>query len=579
MSRRRLHRRWRHGLDRFRLRVSRPDAVLELSLLGLLSGLVAGVVSILFRLLVEQAQAGFLGEPGDYRQLAPLWRMLLPIGGGVAIGLVLHLSPLSGRPTGVAHVMERIAYFQGHFPRWNFIVQFVGGAVALVSGHSVGREGPGIHLGAAASALPAQALHLPNNSLRLLAACGTAAAIAASFNTPLAGVVFALEVLMFEYTVAIFAPVILAAVVATLLSQTVFGADLAFSVPPVALHSLWELPYVLTMGLLLGGLSALFITLLKGTLRLAPRLPIWLRPAAAGALVGVIALALPQTMGIGYDTVNEIILGELGIGLLVAILAAKLVASTAAIGLGVPGGLIGPALVIGAATGGALAAMGQALGVAVGVDTGLYVVLGMSAMMAGTLQAPLAALVAILELTGNPHVLFPGMLAVVAATLASGQLQGRESMYLALMRATGRDYRSDPVSRALRHTGVAAAMDRSFVPLSRQVSRQRLEARLKTAPRWVLLRPGDDQGVLLAAVDLARALRQGTPGEPLDLLALPAERLTAVPIDLQANLQEAVERLDASGAEAVFVTRTIAPGVTRVYGIATRDDLGAAYRL
>jgi len=461
-----LLRKWQRLLVRFQLRLSQADAVLELSLLGLLSGVVAGLVSILFRLMVEQAQESFLtGPPGSYETLDSWMRLWLPIAGGLFIGLLLQRSDARQRVVGIVHVLEQLQFFQGRFPLGNAVVQFVGGAIALVTGHSVGREGPGVHLGVAASNLPAQGLGLPNNSLRVVAACGTAAAIAASFNTPLAGVAFAMEVLMFDYTVAAFAPVVLAAVSATVLSQAVFGADLAFYVPTLSLGSLYELPYVLLMGVLIGGLSALFIRLLRLIFGWANKLPVWSRSTLAGLIVGATGYFVPEVMGIGYDTVNRLIIGEPALWLMFAIIVLKLLASTAAVGLGVPGGLIGPALVIGAATGGAFAYIAHHWELLEPASTGFYVLLGMGAMMAGTLQAPLAGLIAILELTGNPHIIFPGMLAVIAATLTSGQLHGRESMYLAVLRAMGRDYRNDPIAQSLRKVGVGAVMNRSVVSL------------------------------------------------------------------------------------------------------------------
>jgi len=574
-----LARGYQRLLERLQLRLSRADAVLELSLLGLLSGVVAGLVSILFRLLVERSQELFLsGPPGSYETLGSWLRLGLPIAGGLFIGLLLQRCDARQRVVGIVHVMERLQFFQGRFPLGNALVQFVGGVVALASGHSVGREGPGVHLGVAASNLPAQALGLPNNTLRVLAACGTAAAIAASFNTPLAGVAFALEVLMFDYTVAAFAPVLLAAVSATALSQLVFGADLAFFVPSLSLGSLYELPYVLLMGILIGALAALFIRLLRFSFGWAPRLPVWARSTLAGLIVGLAGFFVPEVMGIGYDTVNQLILGVPALWLMLAIIALKLLASTTAVGLGIPGGLIGPALVIGAATGGAFAYLAHHWGLVEPASAGFYVLLGMGAMIAGTLQAPLAGLIAILELTGNPNIIFPGMLAVIAATLTSGQLHGRESMYVAVLRAMGRDYRNDPIAQSLRKVGVGAVMNSSVVSLPRQVAREELEAALKEAPRWILIRAKEAPAMLLSALDVARDLKEEADVQQFDLMALPGNRYHAGAIDFQATLQEARERLQESGTEALYVTRTTVPGIPRVYGVLTAEDIESSYR-
>lgn len=569
---------WRQ-LDAFRLRLASPSAVLELALLGLLSGILAGLASILFRLIVEHSQAAFLtGPPGSYETLSAATRLLLPIAGGLLLGLLLYRLPDTDRIVGVLHVMERLAYYQGRFPLRNAVVQLLGGAVAIISGHSVGREGPSVHLGVAASNLPAQRFGLPNNSLRLLAASATAAAIAASFNTPLAGVVFALEVLMFEYTVAAFAPVLLATVSATVLSQAVFGPHLAFNVPPIALGSLQELPYVLAMGVLIGLFSAAFIRLLHASFQWAKRIPLWSRPLVAGTIIGVIGMVVPEVMGIGYDTVNQLILGEPALMLVLAIIVLKLIASTTAVGLGIPGGLIGPALVIGAAIGAAFAFAAHSWGVVAADVSAFYVLLGMGAMMAATLQAPLAGLIAILELTGNPHIIFPGILAVIAATLTSGLVHGRESMYLALLRGMGRDYRNDPVAQSLRKVGVGAVMNRSFVQLPRHNRRSDLEGALKQTPAWILLRQKDEEELLFRALDVAHALQHGEQTEELDLLRLPAERLHVLPLDYQATVQEAHELLQNSNAEALYITRTTVPGIPRVYGIMTESEIEYSYR-
>jgi len=570
---------WRRVLNRIQLGLSKPDAVVALSVLGLIGGVIAGLVSILFRMVVEQSQELYLtGPPGSFETLSPVSRLLLPLAGGLMLGLILHFSRSEHRTVGVVHIMDRLQYHQGRMPLSNALLQFFGGFLALATGHSVGREGPGVHLGVAASNLPAQALGLPNNSLRVLAAAGTAAAIAASFNTPLAGVAFAIEVLMFEYTVAAFAPVLLATVSATVLSQMVFGNDLAFSVPKLSLGSLYELPLVLLMGLLIGFISGGFIRMLRTTFHLAEPVPIWLRGLFAGLLIGAIGYFVPEVMGIGYDTVNRLILGDVALWLMLTIVVLKLIASTVTVGLGIPGGLIGPALVVGAGTGGAFAYIAHHLGLVDPASSGFYVLLGMGAMMAGTLQAPLAGLIAILELTGNPNTIFPGMLAVIAATLASGQTHGRESMYLAMLRAMGRDYRNDPIAQSLRKVGVGAVMERDFISLSRHIVRDELEQALKNTPRWILLREKGELDQLLAAVDIAIAVKEHAGEEELDLMSLPATRYQAQAIDFQSSLQDAREALTESGAEALYVTRLTIPGIPRVYGVLTREDIESSYR-
>jgi hypothetical protein len=204
--------------------------------------------------------------------------------------------------------------------------------------------------------------------------------------------------------------------------------------------------------------------------------------------------------------------------------------------------------------------------------------LGMGAMMAATLQAPLAALTAVLELTANPHVIMPALFALVTAHLVTRQIYGTDSALLALARARGLDYRHDPVAQSLRRVGVSAAMDQRFVLLSREVPREEARDALAGQPRWVLVREGLDPVAALAARDVARALEEPSAGPTLDLIEIPADRRSCVAVHLEATLQEALERLTASGAEVLYVTRPAAPGIPRIFGVLAREDIHAAYR-
>lgn len=569
--------RWLEG---FRLRISRPDAVLQLSVLGLIAGVLAALTIIALRLLVEAAQTQLLpmAMAEDFESLPVDWRVGAALLGGVLIGLLFRLVPEQDQRVGVGHVIERLARHQGRLPWRNAAVQFVGGAISMISGHSVGREGPSAHLGAASSNLVAQALRLPHNSLRVLAASGAAAGIAASFNTPLAGAAFAMEVLLLEYTVAGFAPVILATVSATALTRWVFGHDLAYLVPELAPGDLVELPYILLGGVLIGLLGAGFNRSFQWVTQRGQRLPLWLRPMAGGLLVALCGVIAPQVMGMGDDTVNDILLGHWGIGSVALLLVVKLVASAGGIGLGLPGGVIGPILFVGAAAGGLLGGIGALLGINDQAALGMYAMIGMGAMMAGTLQAPLAGLIAILELTGEPNFILPGMLAVVAATIAAGRLGRRASIFHALLRARGLDLHEDPVSQSLRRIGVAGVMDTQVRAMTGEASAEEVDKAIAAKPTWLLLRDPDMPELLLAAVDLVRARHQQPDAATYKLRDIPGSRLHSVPIDVQASLYEADAMLRDTGAEALHVVSRTVPGIARVYGVITPQDVERSYR-
>ena len=572
--------RLRRLLDDQRLRAARAEALPQLAVLGIACGLLAGLVMIAFRMAIELPQAALLppGGPENYEALPLVARFAFPVVGALLIAAMFQPLPELARSVGVVHVMERLAYHQGRLPLRNALMQFVGAAVAIVAGLSVGREGPAIHLGATSASVLGQRLALPNNSLRVLVGCGVAAAIAASFNTPLAGVALAMEVVLMEYTVMGFAPVILAAVSATAVTQLAYGDAPAFAVPPLTLGSLWELPYVLGMGIAVGGLAAAFIALVDRTARRTAAWPFWTRAFAAGVLTGACALPAPQIMGIGYDTVGAALLGNVPVTVLVAIVAFKLIATGATIGLGMPGGLIGPVLVVGAAAGGALGVLGQSLAPTDVSSQGFYALIGLGAMMAGTLHAPLAALTAMLELTGNPHIILPGMLAAIASYGVSRVACGQQPVFVTLMRARGLDYRNDPVVQSLRRVGVAAAMDLSVAALPRNARRPEIEAALARGPGWVLALGERGPEALLPAMDLARQTMENPDAEAFDLLEVPAARLQVAPIALAATLQEALDAMEASGAEALYVERPPAADGRREYAIVTRAGVDRSYR-
>ena len=573
--------RWNQWLDDLGMRVASLDALPQLSVLAIPVGLLSGGIIIVFRILVESAQGILL--PGEeiehYEALSPLVRLLLPLAGGLLIGLLWQYLKAGTREVGIIHVMERLAFHQGRLPARNALAQFAGAALSIISGHSVGREGPSVHLGAATGSQLGQWLRLPNNSNRTLVACGIAAAIAASFNTPLAGVIFAMEVVMMEYSLVSFAPVILAAVSATTLMQAVYGDMPAFVIPKLQIGSLLELPYVILMGVVLGMFAALFIYLLQRITDSVTGWPIWLRCTLAGLAIGMIAQVVPEVMGIGYDTVNHALLGKLGVVVLITISVVKLFATALGLGLGLPGGLIGPTIVIGATAGGAMGIIADNWLPGDIASPAFYALIGMGTMMGATLQAPLAALTAMLELTANPNIILPGMLALITGGLVSRELFGRESVYLELMRARGLDYRHTPLTQTLRRIGVASVMERRLETLPVEVERETAMAALSREPQWILVTADSRPLSLMPAADLARYLQEDRAEKTINLGNIPAQRQEIKSIDFRATLQEALVSLSQSNVDALYVIRRTIPGIERIYGIVTRKAIDRSYRI
>jgi chloride channel protein, CIC family len=567
-------------LDHLRLQLSRQDALVVLSVLGLLSGFAAGLVIVLFRLLVESVQSLLLPEgiPENYEALSWIIRGLLPLAGGLLLGLMFHRFAEELRVLGVPRVLERLIYHQGHLSFRGLILQFFGAAIAIISGHSVGREGPHVFLGAASGSLVGQHLNLPNNIVRTLVGCGTAAGIAASFDTPLAGVIFALEVVMMEYTLISFIPIMLAAVSANSLSLLMFDGERVFDIGVFQLGSLHELLFILLLGLAAGAVSATYVHLIQVIGNRTRFVSTQLRYALAGLLAGLFGIAVPQVMGIGYDTVNQILLGEIGFGLLALLVVSKLLATACSIGLGIPGGTIGPALFIGAALGGVIAPLPGLLFEGQVSDPGVYALIGMGAVMGAALQAPLAALTTAVELTHNPEIIMPGMLAIVVASLISREAFGKSSMFHTLLKSSGRHYHADPVMQYLRRIGAARFMNRSFTQIDAVVDRDTARRALDQEPEWLIINAPEDKKVLMPSLELLRTLEQRRDEENLDLLEIPATRYELAPIRMQATLQEALEQLDRNHIDALYIEWFDTGHYWRIQGVLTRDLIESAYR-
>lgn len=555
----------------------------KLYVLAVITGLLSSLAIILLRLTIDYGQAGLFptGEMESFSDLPWYWLLFMPIIGGLLIGWLFHGLTAEQRNTGILHVIERLSAYEGRLPWQNAVRQFIGTSLAIITGHSVGREGPGVHLGAASGSLLASGLELPNNSVRVLVASGSAAAIAASFNTPVAGVIFAMEVIMMEYNIASFIPVILAAVTGAVVCRLTFGHDTVFSDLSAQMTSLWELPYIIFMGLIIGLLATLSLKSFAFFSNTFTNHPSWLRPTYAGILMGICGMMVPEVMGMGYGVIDSISANDIGIMSLVVILVLKLFLSSACVGFGIPAGMVGPTMVVGACAGAILGYIGNQLVPDISSSMTFYAVIGMCAMMSATLKAPLAALMAMLELTGNPDIILPGMLAIVFSSLVIHDYFKLDALFVSIMRMRGLDFQNDPVSQTLRKISVGAAMQRKFVVLNQQISAQQAMSTLKDSPEWVIITRDRNPIALMPASDLARAVTVKDMGDDteIDLMQFPASRRDIHKISLHTSLHEAYKALGEHHVEALYVSRMNAPMIERIYGVLTREMIEAHYQL
>lgn len=569
-------------LDRLRQHLSHQDALLVLALLGIVAGVLSASVTMLFRFVVEWPLAQFLpGNNAENFEALPLnLRFLVPALGALLVGLLLLIFRKEQRSVGVSHVVNRLNNHHGWLPWQNAAAQFCAGAIALISGQSGGREGPSVHLGAAINSLAARFLHLPNNSTRILISCGSAAAISAAFNTPIAGVIFAMEVVMLEYTIIGFTPVILAAVTGALMTRAAYGAEPMFTIALIDMNSASEVFFIVLIGLACGTAAAVFISIQKFCLRWS-QVHIVLRLSFVGVLTGACAIVVPQVLGLGYDTLQTLLSVELSWWFLLLIISAKLFLTAVACGMGMPIGYIGPSLIIGACIGSALGLAGIALMPELASDATLYVLLGMGAMMAAILNAPLAALLAIVELTNNPHVILPGMLAVIVATLTRSGLYRHRSAVQTIMESQGFKIVNDPLSQALQRAAVASLMDQNFRTVAHTMTVEEINTLLGNRPRWLIVQEAGRKR-LLDCTDLVLYMQehgaQLEPEQNIALLELPGKQRHIINVHPQATLREALDVLEQEKADALHVIGPTLPLYRPPSGVLTREDIENYYR-
>ncbi|MCZ7567611.1 MAG: chloride channel protein [Ardenticatenaceae bacterium] len=362
--------------------------------------------------------------------LGPAWIVLVPVIGGLIVGPMIAYWAVEAKGHGVPEVMQAIIMQGGRIRPRVAVVKSLASAVAIGTGASAGREGPIVQVGAALGSTAAQFMRLRTEQAVTLVACGAAAGIAATFNAPIAGVIFAMEVILGEFTTHYFGMVVVAAVAASVVSRHFLGVNPAFVVPSYTLVSPWELPLYAVLGVL----SALTGWAFVGVLYfLEDRFDFWrfpeaLKPAVGAVVVGVIGLLYPQVFGTGLSTIGRALAGALPWTLLLILVIAKLLATAFTLGSGSSGGIFSPSLFMGAMLGGSFGHWAHALFPAVTASNGAYALVGMASVFAASAHAPLTAFLIVFEMSGDYRMILPLMITVGLSTLLSQNLR-RYSIY------------------------------------------------------------------------------------------------------------------------------------------------------
>ncbi|MFC3615547.1 chloride channel protein [Lutimaribacter marinistellae] len=472
--------------DGWRVLVHRGPSQIQFWFIALAIGIAAGLAAVLFRKGITALQSALYQTENvqflhSSAQLLP-WYMILviPIVGGLVVGIILHVMTDDGRVRSVADVIEGAALTDGRVETKQGIASMVASLITLSSGGSSGREGPVVHMAAVISTWVCARINADGITGRDLLGCAVAAAVSASFNAPIAGALFALEVVLRHFAVHAFAPIVIASVAGTVINRLEYGDVTEFVLnTPGSLQFYVELPAFLLLGLLCGLVAlalmqAIFLAEDMGShVQNWLRLPRWLRPAISGALLGGLAIWFPHIIGVGYETTIRALSGDLLLTSAILFAVIKVVAVAITMGGRMGGGVFSPSLMLGALTGLAFGYVATSLLPDVSGTATLYAFAGMGAVAAAVLGAPISTTLIVFELTGDWQIGLAVMVSVSMSTALASRLVDR-SFFLTQLERRGVHLAAGPQAYLLAMLRAGAVMR----PLgdARCMSREECEA-------------------------------------------------------------------------------------------------------
>ena len=449
---------------------TRGPSQVQFWFIALLVGIAASFAAIGFRFGIETFQA-WLYQTDDVAHLRSdaarldwWWILLIPMAGGLAVGVILNKFTDDGRVRSVADVIEGAALYDGRVERRKGLVSSLASFITLSTGGSTGREGPVVHLAAIVSTYVSRLIRADGITGRDLMGCAVAAAVSASFNAPIAGALFALEVVLRHFAVHAFAPIVIASVAGTVINRSVYGDVTEFLIPNQNILAFYvELPAFLILGLLCGLIAvvlmrAIFWADTMGTaLQTRWRIPRYLRPMIAGTLLGGLAIFYPHIIGVGYETTSDALTGRLVMHEATVFVFIKIVAVAITMAGRMGGGVFSPSLMVGAMTGLAFGVVATGIFPDVSGEGTLYALAGMGAVTAAVLGAPISTTLIVFELTGDWQTGIAVMVSVSLSSALASKLVHR-SFFLTQLERRGVHLAAGPQAYLLGTFKVASVM-------------------------------------------------------------------------------------------------------------------------
>ena len=548
----------------------REDRILLI--LAVVVGVLTGITVVAFILLTERLGLRL------YPMGSAAWRrVLIPMAGSLGMGYLLWRYFPDARGSGVPQTKAALFARDGVITARTMFGKFFCTAATLASGIPLGREGPSVQVGAGIASVLGRRLGLRPSGVKALIPIGAAAAIAAAFNTPLAAVLFSLEEIMGDLNAPVLGSVVLASATSWVVLRMLLGNNPLFQVPQYELVHPIEFALYAVLGVAGGIVSAAFTKLLLATRKYFMKLPrwtIWFQPLAGGALTGLLAWRVPQVLGVGYGYVGDALNGRMAMELMATLVVFKLVAVTTSYGSGNAGGIFGPSLFIGAMLGGTLGSVAHHFLPTYTAQPGAYALVGMGALFAGIVRAPMTSVVMIFETTRDYAVIVPLMIANLVSFFLSSRLQ-REPIYEALAVQDGIHLPGGVAQRRQGHRQVAQVIRpvTDWIAEETPISNAFEEGRDKEFRTYLV---GDGRR-LVGVVSMDKIEQALARGERTKRVGDLIERVDFPHVHADHELHVALERMGAAGLDLLPVVSRA--DVHQPIGIVAIEDVLSSYGL
>ena len=550
-------------------------------ILAALLGFFAGFASTFFRWMIEFFESIFsvkgFSLAGIPPQTYPFLLPLMPMLGGLFIGLICKYFPNAVKENGVHKVMYAVALNDGKVRKRTIASCAVTSSITIGSGGSAGREGPTVQIGAAVGSTIGQLLHLSTERMRVLVGCGAAAGIAASFNAPLAGVLFALEIILGDFAIHTFSPIIIASVIGTVTGRALEGNEVTFNVPVHELVHPTEIIFYLALGMLCGIVARLFTFMyfyIQQVFEEKLKTADIYKPAIGGLIVGMISIFMPQILGNGYDVMEQALTGQMFWGLAFLLVFMKIICTSITLGSGGMGGVFAPSLFIGAMVGTAFGSSVHFIFPTLSASAETYSVVGMGAVAGAVMQAPLTNILMLFELTNDYTLILPIMATCIAASYTYQRFT-KHSIYMQNLLNKGINIRHGREASIMNSIKVQDVMSTDITTIAQEMPFRKILETISYSKNFyfpVLDNRGDMTGILSFS-DIREVIFEEQLGDLLVAGELANTKVYS--LTPQQNLNEAMEIFSQLDVDQLPVVRS--EDKLKVIGMLTRGDMMASY--